>query len=330
MEVLKSLSEFGRIAKGCVLTIGNFDGVHIGHQEILRTARSLAADCGAEMVVLTFEPHPVAVLYPEKAPGVLTPLPLKLDLLRHYADNCVIVLEDNRELLKLSPEQFVDDFLMATFAPRFIVEGQDFHFGAHRAGDIETLGALGRRKGFEVVVVPPKRMTLPMGETIRVSSTVIRYMLESGHVADAAIALSRPYRLLGPIVSGRGRGRQLGFPTLNMARPDQVIPAEGVYAGFVQIADDPDAPPSGARRLAAAFSLGEIRTFEERHPLLIEAHVLDEMVDETTGKWMVMEFVRHLRPQHKFTSPAELVAQIGKDCDQARAALKEFVQGETP
>ncbi len=333
MKVLKSLSEFGRIRKGCVLTIGNFDGVHVGHQEILRTARSLAADCGAEMVVMTFEPHPVAVLYPEKAPGVLTPLPLKLDLLRPYADNCVIVLEDNRELLKLSPEQFIDEFLMATFAPRFIVEGHDFHFGARRAGDIETLGAFGRQKGFEVVVVPPKQMTLPMGETIRVSSTVIRYMLESGHVADAAIALSRPYRLLGPIVSGRGRGRQLGFPTLNMARPEQVIPAEGVYAGFVEVADDPDPGAPGlskAERLPAAFSIGEIRTFEERHPLLIEAHVLDEPAGDLTGKWMVMEFVRHLRPQHKFTSPDELVAQIGRDCDQARAILNEYVQGETP
>lgn len=330
MKVLTSLSEFRRIRKGCVLTIGNFDGVHIGHQEILRTAQSLAADCGTEMVVMTFEPHPVAVLHPEKAPGVLTPLPLKLDLLRHYADNCVIVLEDNRELLRLSPEQFVDEFLMATFAPCFIVEGQDFHFGVRRAGDIETLGALGRQKGFEVVVVPPKQMTLPMGETIRVSSTVIRYMLESGHVGDAAVALSRPYRLLGPIVSGRGRGRQLGFPTLNMARPDQVIPAEGVYAGFVEIADDPDTLPSGAQRLAAAFSIGEIRTFEERHPLLIEAHVLDETVGDMTGKWMVMEFVRHLRPQHKFASPDELMAQIARDCDQARAALREFVQGETP
>lgn len=330
MKVLKSLSEFGRIRKGCVLTIGNFDGVHIGHQEILRTARSLAADCGAEMVVMTFEPHPVAVLYPEKAPGVLTPLPLKLDLLHPYADNCVIVLEDNRELLKLSPEQFIDEFLMATFAPRFIVEGHDFHFGARRAGDIETLGAFGRQKGFEVVVVPPKQMTLPMGETIRVSSTVIRYMLESGHVADAAVALSRPYRLLGPIVSGRGRGRQLGFPTLNMARPEQVIPAEGVYAGFVEVADNPDVLLSETERLPAAFSIGEIRTFEERHPLLIEAHVLDEPAGDLTGRWMVMEFVRHLRPQHKFTSPDELVAQIGRDCDQARAVLKEFIQGETP
>jgi riboflavin kinase/FMN adenylyltransferase len=125
----------------------------------------------------------------------------------------------------------------------------------------------------------------------------------------------------------------LGFPTLNMARPEQVIPAEGVYAGFVEVADDPDPGAPGlskAERLPAAFSIGEIRTFEERHPLLIEAHVLDEPAGGLARKWMVMEFVRYLRPQHKFTSPDELVAQIGRDCDQARAVLKEFIQGETP
>ncbi len=330
MKVLKSVSEFGRIRRGCVLTIGNFDGVHVGHREILRTARALAEDHDAEMVVMTFEPHPVAVLHPEKAPGVLTPLPLKLDLLRDYADGCVIVLEDNRELLQLSPEDFVEQFLMASFAPRFIVEGQDFHFGAHRAGDIETLRTLGREKGFEVVVIEPKRMTLPMGETIRVSSTVIRYMVESGHVEDAAVALSRPYRLLGSVVSGRGKGRELGFPTLNLATRKQVIPAEGVYAGFVGIAADSSSLPPRTERRPAVFSIGQIRTFEEEHPLLIEAHVLDETLGDVAGRFMVMEFIRHLRHQHKFGSPEDLAAQIARDCDQARAVLEEPVQGETP
>ncbi len=330
MKILKSLSEFECIRKGCVLTIGNFDGVHVGHREIFRKARDLAREHDTEMVVMTFEPHPVAILFPEKAPGVLTPLSLKLQLVQEYADDCVIVLEDNRELLELSPEDFVDKFLMASFSPRFIVEGQDFHFGAHRAGDIDTLRAFGRDKGFEVVVVPSKQMSLPMGERIRVSSTVIRYMLESGHVADAAAALSRPYRLVGPIVSGRGRGRTLGFPTLNMAPPHQVIPAEGVYAGFVEIVDGPEMLPSRANRLPAAFSIGQIRTFEEEHPLLIEAHILDEMVGDVAGKWMLMEFVRHLRHQHKFGGPEDLAAQIAKDCAQARTALEEFVKGETP
>ena len=152
---------------------------------------------------------------------------MKLHLLREYADDCIIVLQDNQQLLSLAPEDFVDKFLMASIAPRVIVEGDDFHFGAKRAGDIETLRAFGKAKGFDVVVVPPKQIELSTGQTLRVSSTMVRYMLEGGHVGEAATALSRPYRLLGPIISGWGRGRKLGFPTLNMARARPGDPRRG-------------------------------------------------------------------------------------------------------
>ncbi len=324
MKVLSTLSEFGQVGKGSVLTIGNFDGVHMGHREILLTARSLAQDHDAEMVVMTFEPHPVAVLHPEKAPGVLTPLSLKLHLLREYADDCIIVLQDNQELLSLAPEDFVDKFLMASIAPCVIVEGDDFHFGAQRAGDVETLRAFGARKGFAMEVVPPKQIELSTGQMLRVSSTVVRYMLESGHVADAATALPRPYRLMGPIVSGWGRGRKLGFPTLNMGKPHQIIPAEGVYVGAVELAESQEALLRKAERLPAVFSIGEARTFGDQYPLLIEAHLLDRTVPDMTGHWMAMDFVRHLRHQHKFGNSESLVKQIEKDCQQARGVLKEL------
>ncbi len=328
MKVLSTLSEFKQVPRGCVLTIGNFDGLHLGHREIFGTARRIARERGAEMVVMTFEPHPVAVLHPEKAPGVLTPLPLKLHLLNGYADDCVIVLQDNQELLSLSPEDFVDKFLMASLAPTMIVEGDDFHFGAERAGDIEMLRTLGAAKGFSVTVVPPRQMELPTGQTLRVSSTMLRYMLESGHVSEAALALSRPYRLLGPIVTGWGRGRKLGFPTLNMSKPDQVIPAEGVYAGYVELADSREALLEQTDRAPAVFSIGEARTFGEQHPLLIEAHLLDAKLPDMTGRWMAMDFVHHLRHQHKFGAPEDLVAQIEKDCQQARALLEKSAEGE--
>jgi riboflavin kinase / FMN adenylyltransferase len=324
MKVLSTLSEFGQVRKGSVLTIGNFDGVHVGHREILLKARSLAQDHDAEMVVMTFEPHPVAVLHPEKAPGVLTPLSLKLHLLRDYADDCIIVLQDNQELLSLAPEDFVDKFLMASIAPRVIVEGDDFHFGARRAGDVETLRAFGAHKGFAMEVVPPKQIELSTGQMLRVSSTVVRYMLESGHVADAATALSRPYRLMGPIVSGWGRGRKLGFPTLNMGKPHQIIPAEGVYVGMVELAESQEALLRKTERLPAVFSIGEARTFGDQYPLLIEAHLLDRTVPDMTGHWMAMDFIRHLRHQHKFGSSDVLVKQIEKDCQQARGVLKEL------
>ena len=322
MKVLERLSEFKRVKEGCILTIGNFDGVHVGHQEILRTARRIAEDRGVEMVVMTFEPHPVAVLHPEEAPGVLTPLPLKLHLLQDYADNCIIVLEDNSDLLKLSPAQFVDEFLMAAVRPAVIVEGDDFHFGAGRAGDVRSLTQFGREKGFEVIVVPPRQIELGTGQTLRVSSTIIRYMIEGGHVAEAARALSRPYRLLGPIVSGWGRGRKLGFPTLNLRKPDQILPAEGVYAGLVETAPTPEELLRKQERIPAVFSLGQARTFGDQHPLLLEAHLLIGRVGDMTGQWMAMDFVQHLRSQHKFNTPEELAAQIGKDCDTARQALQ--------
>ena len=328
MRVLTDRSEFRQVRKGCVLTIGNFDGVHAGHRAIFREARRIAERKGTGLVVMTFEPHPVAVLHPDKAPAVLTPLPLKLDLLGEYADECIIVLDDNVELLSLSAEAFVDQFLMESIAPSFIVEGDDFHFGTGRTGDMDLLGQFGARKGFEVAVVPPRLMELPTGETIRVSSTMIRYMIESGHVAEAAVALTRPYRLLGPVVSGYGRGRKLGFPTLNMAKPNQAIPADGVYAGFVEIGDSRDQLPNDSERIPAVFSIGQARTFGDEHPLLIEAHLLMSGPVRSSVKYMVMEFIQHLRQQHKFANPEELVRQIEKDCRQAEYVLREFQQGE--
>ena len=147
-------------------------------------------------------------------------------------------------------------------------------------------------------------------------------------MCSAAIALSRPHRLAGPIVSGYGRGRKLGYPTLNMGKPDQIIPAEGVYAGYVAIGPVPEAVLAESRRLPAVFSIGEARTFGDEHPLLIEAHLLVDAVPDTTGQWMAMDFIRHLRHQHKFASPELLVAQISKDCEQARAVLDELAKGD--
>jgi len=258
---------------------------------------------------------------------VLTPLPLKLNLLQDYTDNCIIVLEDSRDLLKLSPEDFVDRFLMAAVKPAVIVEGDDFHFGAGRGGDVATLRELGRLKDFDVVVVPLRQMELATGQTLRVSSTIVRYMLEGGHVAEATAALSRPYRLIGPIVSGWGRGRKLGFPTLNMSKPKQIIPGEAVYAGFVETAATEEELLKKHDRIPAVFSIGQARTFGEEYPLLIEAHLLVENVGDMTGKWMAMDFVRRLRSQHKFASPEDLVAQIAEDCQQAITILENSTTG---
>jgi riboflavin kinase/FMN adenylyltransferase len=328
MKILKSISGLQKIRKGCVLTIGNFDGVHLGHQEILSAAKKSAIRRKTELLVMTFEPHPVAILYPERAPGVLTPLELKKHLLAKCNVDCLIVLDGDNELLNLSPEDFVNRFLVENIQPSVVVEGGDFNFGVGRAGDINTLQKLGSEKGFEVSVVEPKQIGLSTGQIVRVSSTLIRYMLESGHVADADAALGRPYRLIDQIIPGRGIGKKLGFPTLNMKKPEQVIPAEGVYAGFVRIGRTTEdvlrkesLGLTCKNGIAAIYSIGQARTYGDEFPLLIEAHLLEENVGNFVGQYMAMDFVEHLRSQHKFKTSEELSAQIAKDCEKAKEIL---------
>lgn len=313
--------QFGQIEPGGVLTIGNFDGVHVGHQEILKTARQLAVDRRAALTLMTFEPHPAAILHPDKAPKILTPLDWKLHLLGRFADACVVVLEDNRELLRLDAEAFVDRFLMTAIRPSVIVEGADFRFGEGRHGTVETLTGLGRTRQFEVKVVPPRQVNLPNGRAMRVSSTLIRSLVEAGRTADAALAMGRPFRLIGRVVQGRGKGRQLGFPTLNMERPEQVVPGEGVYAGWVLVSPSREGLLSQEDRWPAVFSIGRTRTFGDDLPHLIEAHVLAGPVAEPAIPWMAMEFSERLRAQHAFPTQDQLVSQIRRDCQRARAIL---------
>ncbi|MGD0553144.1 MAG: bifunctional riboflavin kinase/FAD synthetase [Sedimentisphaerales bacterium] len=321
MKVLKTVSELGQLPDGCVLTIGNFDGVHTGHQQNIKVARDIATLEHTSLAVMTFEPHPVAILHPEKAPGVLTPLPLKIHLLENCGVDYLIILRDTTSLLRLLPTDFVDKFLLKDVRPKVLVEGDDFNFGANRAGNIDTLKQMAEPDGFSVVVVPSKLVKLHTGQSLRVSSTTIRYMLQSGHVADAAFLFGRHYRLIGKITPGRGKGRQLGFPTLNMQIPSQIIPQEGVYAGFSLIGDSEEDVCRSDNRLPSVFSIGQAITFGDQHSQLIEAHVLDTNLGDTSGKWLAMDFVDRIRPQRRFESPEVLAAQIARDCDSAKQIL---------
>ncbi len=276
-------------------TIGNFDGVHVGHQQNIKVARDLAVLENTTLAVMTFEPHPVAILHPEKAPGVLTPLNLKIRLIENCLVDFLIVLRDTASLLRLAPADFVDKFLLKDVRPVALVEGDDFNFGANRAGTIETLKQMAEPEGFDVVVVPPKMVKLHTGQSVRASSTTIRYMLQSGHVADASVLLGRPYRLIGQIIPGRGKGRQIGYPTLNMQIPSQIIPQQGVYAGYVLLGSSQDDVCKFDNRLPAVFSIGQAVT--------------------------LMDFVEHIRIQRRFESPEALAAQIAKDCQSAKQIL---------
>ncbi len=328
MKIIESISELKNIKKGCVLTIGNFDGVHLGHQAILGAAKDLAVKAGSELVVMTFEPHPVAILHPEKAPARLTPLPLKKYLLEQQNVDCLIILKDSANLLKLSPADFVDKFLVKHIQPTVVVEGETFNFGADRAGSVHTLSNLGRQRGFNVFIVPQKKIKFSNGDSAKICSSLIRSLLAEGNVTDASLALSRYYRLIGRVIPGKGKGRHLGFPTLNMEKSNQLVPTESVYAGLVEVGDTCEQVVKSARKLPAVFSIGHSETLGPDHPLLIEAHLLIENADSITGTWLAMDFVKHIRQQQKFATESDLAVQIAKDCQTAKKMLNFIGNGK--
>jgi riboflavin kinase/FMN adenylyltransferase len=312
MQVFDS-TQLNQVQKGGTVSIGNFDGVHLGHQDIVRAARQVRP--GVPLSVMTFEPHPAAILHPQKAPGVLSPLPMKIRLLEQFGVDQMIVVTDSIKLLNRSPKEFVDEFLVKTLAPSAVIEGPNFNFGYGRSGTIETLKTLGKERGFDVCEVPSRQIHLdPDRRSVRCSSSLIRQLLEQGEVCHAAAALGRPYRLVGKTVPGRGLGRQLGFPTANIEPEKQIIPSEGVYAGFVAAGDTLEEICVGGIRRPAAFSLGRAKTFLTDHPMLIEAHILDSGVEDLRGKYLAMDFVERIRGQQRFEGKDELICQIDRDC----------------
>jgi len=273
---------------------------------------------------MTFEPHPLAVLYPEKVLGILTPLAFKKHLLAEFEIDYLFISKSTPELLSLSPEDFIQQFLVENIQPNVVVEGESFNFGCGREGSIQTLEKLGAEKGFEVSKIEAKEVKLSTGQTVKVSSTIIRELLAGGKAADVAIALGRPYRLIGQVIPGKGRGKQLGFPTANMEPTQQLIPAEGVYAGFVEIGASFEQVCRAKEKIPAALSVGRAETFISDHPLLVEAHILGQNIGDLYGKWLAMDFVRFIRHQQKFSSPEQLSTQIEKDCQKTKQILQNI------
>jgi riboflavin kinase/FMN adenylyltransferase len=312
MRIVDS-TQLDQVQKGGVVSIGNFDGVHVGHQGILRTARAKYSNAG--LSVMTFEPHPAAILHPEKAVGVLSPLLMKIRLLEQVGVEQLIIVTDSIKLLNLSPKDFVHEFLVKTLAPLAVVEGPNFTFGYGRSGTLETLKMLGKERGFDVCEVPYRQIHLGQDRRSAIcSSSLIRGLLEEGQVRDAASALGRPYRLVGKTIAGRGIGRQLGFPTANISPEKQIIPSEGVYAGNVIVGQTLEEVCIGGVCRPAVFSIGRAKTFVTDHPMLIEAHILEPDVENLYGKYMAMDFVEYIRSQQRFDTRQMLTEQIAKDC----------------
>ena len=318
MQIFQDHRELTKLPKQMVLTIGNFDGVHRGHQTIIKTAREIARDKEVLLAAMTFDPHPVALLHPEKAPGILTPLVMKSLLLESLSVDVLIVLKDSLELLNMSPEQFVDEFLMEHLQPSVIVEGPDFNFGYGRSGDVNTLRELGKTRNFEVIEVPFVQYDIERDGTVhKCSSSAIRQLVEQGRVRPASQILGRPYRLIGKTIPGRGVGKKIGFPTANLEPIGQVIPAEGVYAGYTVVGDCMDEVIFGGVRRPAAFSIGRAKTFVSDHPLLLETHLLEDNVEDLKDKWLGLDFIRFIRHQQRYETKEQLQHQIIKDCQKA-------------
>ncbi len=311
MEVYTDPETIGDALRGAVLTVGNFDGVHLGHQRILRTAHALAQVSSAKTVALTFEPHPLAALRPERAPARLTLWEDKYRQLQLAGADVVIRLTADATVLSLTAEDFVKHILVQTLHPSYVVEGPDFGFGRNRGGNIDTLRAMSAKGGFQVRVVEPYRLRLSGGRHVTVSSTVVRECLSQGGIEDAAACLGRPYVLIGEVVHGAGDGHKLGFPTINLNVRGQLAPAEGVYAGWAEV--------NGIRG-AAAISIGRRPTMDGRD-LTIEAFILDQ-----SGDWYAASakvgFLSRLRDQVRFADRAELIAQITQDVEAVRAVVQ--------
>jgi riboflavin kinase/FMN adenylyltransferase len=288
-----------------VVALGNFDGVHLGHQAVLRRAAEEGRKRGERMVAATFDPHPRAVLGPEGPPKLLTTLELRREALMQYGADEVRAIRFDEELSKKSPEEFVRDMLVEEIGASAVVVGENFRFGHKAAGDFEDLERLMRSFGGEAYGVPIRSYGGGKGG---ISSTQIRHLVSAGEVEEAAQLLGRPYVVRGEVIVGDRRGRSIGFPTANvLPDPAQEIPGRGVYAGFVCI---------GKEVHAACTNVGVAPTFE-RGENRIEAYLID-FEGNLYGRIVDVSFVRRIRPEKRFSGVEELKEQIERDVEEAR------------
>lgn len=289
---------------GSVVTIGNFDGVHLGHRAVLAEARTIAEQLHVPAVALTFDPHPATVHRPESAPELLTGLQDRLDLLAGTGIDATLVIRYTLEFAQYSPEEFVRRYLVEALSVRTVVVGHDVRFGAGNSGDRATMAELAHRWGFEVRLVADAAQD---GQP-RWSSTGIRRLLAAGDAQAAGAALGRLHRMRGRVVHGEARGRSLGFPTANLApEATGTIPADGIYAGWLVRES-----ATGPERMPAAISIGTNPTFKGQ-ARQVEAHVLGRDDLDLYGQEVGLEFVTRLRGTHEFSGVAELVTQMRQD-----------------
>lgn len=317
-------------ARGGYLSIGNFDGVHRGHQAILHTLATQARREGVPAVVLTFDPHPIQLLAPDRAPPALTTLPRRSELIERCGVDVLIVVETTRELLNWTPEEFFERIVVDTLQARGLVEGPNFCFGRGRAGDIGRLDELCRQSGRSLTVVSPIAL---QGTTV--SSSAIRLAISQGRLADAVSMLGHPHQVEGLVAPGAQRGESLGFPTANLTGVRTLLPPDGVYAGLVELPRDVDvAAPSGAsgrsdggtQTYPAAVHLGPNPTFSEADRKL-EVHLVG-FQGNLYGRSLRVDLVDRVRDIQRFQTREALQRQLQQDIAQIVERVRPWMLEE--
>jgi riboflavin kinase / FMN adenylyltransferase len=294
---------------GAAMTIGNFDGLHLGHRAAIDACRRHRDENGSPVVVVTFEPHPLTVLRPSAVPPRLTPASLKEELIESLGVDAYVVLAPEPGVLNLTAEDFWK-ILRDQTRPRILVEGMNFNFGKGRGGNVRNLAEWCAGSEVRFQLIEPISVAMLDLKLAPVSSSLVRWLLSNGRVRDAAICLGRPYRLRGPVVSGFQRGRKLGTPTANLQCNDQLIPADGIYAGRCIV---------DSRSYPAAVSIGDMPTFGG-NVRQIEAHLLD-FEGDLYGQSLDLDLIDWLREQTKFSSADALKAQIEQDIIETRRRI---------
>jgi len=298
------------------VAIGNFDGVHRGHQRLFAEVVAQAGQRGAEPVVLTFEPHPARLLSPAFAPPLITPLSRKLELIEAQGIRVCVVEPFDRALAALSPAEFVDEVLVGALGAAHVCVGYDFTFGKNRGGDADALRAIGEARGFAVSVIEPVSV-----EGIVCSSTKVREFILEGRVEGAAMLLGRDVEIEGEVTRGAGRGSSIGVPTANLRPTTELLPRGGVYAGWAQ--------RQGGQRHDAAINVGTNPTFnggdgigraDGAARVTIEAHLLDHDGGDLYGEHLRLGLSARLRDEARFASVDALITQIARDIEAAREA----------
>lgn len=288
------------------VTVGVFDGVHIGHRRVIADLVARSESAGLAPAIVTFDPHPLSILAPERAPLMLTSVDQRIDQFSGLGVEITAIL-DFPHIRHLTADQFCEDVLFRALGARHVVVGADFRFGRDRGGDAASLATAGERLGFEVTVVD----LFGQADGV-ISSTRIRQLIGDGRVEDAAVLLGRPYELAGVVAEGDKRGRTIGFPTANISiPPNRQLPGRGVYAGFGKVGDDV---------YPAAINVGTRPTFDGLGTT-VEAHLLDFSGD-LYGRFLAVSFRMRLREEVRFEGPGALVEQIHRDVERVREVLK--------